>query len=163
MSTVHTAPELPAVGILAEMEPSNLNFLASYGRFVRPASGEVLIEQGKPQDSLYLILTGLVHVTATASERTLLVKTYGSGDAFGEVNLFDPANASASVIAKSDCVIWKISGAELEAFVDADPVAGNQLSKALLRALSRHLRAMNSKLAESEEKAALHSFWKSEE
>lgn len=161
MNPASAAPELPSVGILSELDPSNLAFLASYGKFVRPAEGDTLIEQGKPQDSLYIILTGIVHVTAQAGGRTLLVKTYGSGDSFGEVNLFDPASASASVVAKSDCTIWKISGSELEGFLNADPSAGVQLSAALLRSLSRHLRAMNAKLAESEDKAALHSFWKS--
>jgi CRP/FNR family cyclic AMP-dependent transcriptional regulator len=157
-----TAPELPAVGILCEMDPSHLAFLASYGKFVRPTDGDTIIEQGKGQDSRYIVLSGLVHVTATAGDRTLLVKAYGSGDAFGEVNLFDPGSASASVIAKSDCVIWRISAAELGSFLEADPVAGVQLTHALLRSLSKHLRAMNAKLAESEEKAALHSFWKSD-
>jgi CRP/FNR family cyclic AMP-dependent transcriptional regulator len=158
-----SAPELPAVGILAEMDPANLAFLAGYGRFLRPATDEVVIEQGNPQDSLHLVLAGVLHVTATAGGRTLLVKRFAAGDAFGEVNLFDPATASASVIAKSDCVLWKISGSELDGFFAADPAAGLELTKALLRSLSRHLRAMNAKLAESEEKSALHSFWKSSE
>ncbi len=163
MSDSSERPRLPAIGILSEMSPENLDFLSSYGKFVRPSQGEPLIEQDQPQDSLHILLSGILHVTASSGNRSMLMTSFGAGDAFGEVNLFDPAAASATVTAKSDCLVWKISGTELKGFFAAEPAAGLELTRALLHSMSRHLRAMNSKLAESEEKAAFHSFWNSPE
>lgn len=161
MSTSSPLPELPAIGFLADVDESHRAFLASFGSFVRPHAGEVLIEEGKAQENLYLILSGLLHVVAGAGGRDLLVASLGAGDSLGEVNIFDPATASASVIARSECLIWRISAAELEGFFEADPVAGVSFMTGLLRLAGHRIRAMNAKLAESEEKSALHSFWKS--
>jgi len=163
MSSSSPLPELPAIGFLSEVDASHREFLASFGSFVRPHSGESLIEEGKAQENLYLIISGVLHVVASAGGRNLLVATLGAGDSLGEVNVFDPdaANASASVIARSECLIWQISASELEGFFESDAEAGVAFMKGLLRLVGHRIRAMNSKLAESEEKAsAMQSFWK---
>ncbi|MCW1922144.1 cyclic nucleotide-binding domain-containing protein [Luteolibacter arcticus] len=153
-------PELPAIGFLADMDSSHREFLASFGKFVRPHDGESLIEEDKPQPNLYLILSGMLHVVSHAGGRNLLVASLGAGDSLGEVNIFDPGTASASVIARSECLIWQISEAELQGFFQDDPVGGIEFMKGLLRLEGKRIRAMNAKLAESEEKSALHSFWR---
>lgn len=159
MSSSSPLPELPAIGFLADMESPHRAFLASFGKFIRPAEGDVLIEEGQSQENLFLILSGLLHVTATAGDRNILVASLGAGDSMGEVNIFDPATASASVVARSECLIWEISSEELKGFLEADPVAGVEFMKGLLRLTGIRIRSMNAKLAESEEKAALHGFW----
>ena len=153
-------PELPAIGFLADMDPSHREFLASFGKFVRPHDGDALIEESKPQRNLYLILSGVLHVVSHAGGRNLLVASLGAGDSLGEINVFDPGTASASVIARSECLIWQISDSELAGFFADDPVAGIEFMKGLLRLEGKRIRAMNAKLAESEEKSALHSFWR---
>lgn len=153
-------PELPAIGFLADMDASHREFLAGFGKFVRPHDGESLIEEGKPQHNLYLILSGMLHVVSHAGGRNILVASLGSGDSLGEVNVFDPGTASASVIARSECLIWQIAETELAGFFQDDPVAGIEFMKGLLRLEGKRIRAMNAKLADSEEKSALHSFWR---
>lgn len=160
MSASNPPQELPAIGFLADMDASHRGFLASFGRFVRPHNGDVLIEEGKEQQSLYLILSGLLHVVAHSGGRNILVASLGAGDSLGEVNIFDPAQASASVFARSECLVWEITAEELKGFFEADPVAGIEFMKGLLRIEGKRIRAMNAKLAESEEKSALHSFWR---
>jgi CRP-like cAMP-binding protein len=153
-------PELPAIGFLADMDSSHRAFLASFGKFIRPHDGETLIEEGSGQSNLCLILSGLLHVVSHAGGRNLLVATLGAGDSLGEVNVFDPGTASASVIARSECLIWVISEPELRGFFEDDPVAGIEFMKGLLRLEGKRIRTMNAKLAESEEKSAFHSFWR---
>jgi CRP-like cAMP-binding protein len=113
MSASNPPQELPAIGFLADMDASHRGFLASFGRFVRPHNGDVLIDEGKEQQSLYLILSGLLHVVAHSGERNILVAALGAGDSLGEVNIFDPAQASASVFARSECLVWEITADEL--------------------------------------------------
>ena len=163
MSSSSLSTELPAVGFLTEVEPSHREFLTSFGKFLRPKNGEVVIEEGTPQNCLHLILSGMLHVVTAAGERSLLVATLGAGDSLGEVNVFDPASASASVIARSECLIWRITGDELAGFFAADPEGGIQLMQGLLRLSAKRIRAMNAKLVDSEEKASFHDFWKAGE
>jgi CRP-like cAMP-binding protein len=160
MSSSSPLPELPAIGFLADVDSSHREFLASFGKFIRPKNGETVIEEGAAQDCLFLILSGMLHVVTEAADRALLVATLGAGDSLGEVNVFDPATASASVIARSECLIWRIRDTELAAFFTADPEGAVELMRGLLRITARRIRAMNAKLVDSESKFSVHDFWK---
>jgi CRP-like cAMP-binding protein len=77
----------------------------------------------------------------------------------GEINLFDPDKASATAIARSDGLVWVLSRAELEAFLEADPAAGVAVLRGLLRQVSKRIRRMNEKLATAEERTSFHQFF----
>ena len=152
-------PELPAVGFLAEIPAEHRAFLTSFGKFLRPHNGEVFIAEGSAQESLNLVLAGTLHVVSSLSDHPLLLATLGEGDSLGEINLFDPAAASATVIARSECLIWSVTRSELDGLLDADPVVGIDVMKGLLRQLSRRIRHMNEKLVTAEQKSSTLDFW----
>ncbi len=151
--------ELPAVGFLADVAPEHRSFLACFGRFIRPQSGDVLITEGERQDALYMILSGTLHVISNAAERPMLLATLGEGDCFGEVNLFDPSTASATAVFRSSGLVWALSREELHAFLEADPAAGVAVLRGLLHQSASRIRHMNEKLASAEQRAAYHHFW----
>ena len=153
--------ELPAIGFLAEISAEHRAFLACFGRFLRPNNGDVLIQAGERQDCLYIILSGTLHIVANSAGRHVLLATLGSGDSLGEINLFDPDKASATAIARSNGLVWALSREELDGFLAADPMAGVDVLRGLLRQGSKRIRAMNDKLAAVEERASLHDFWTS--
>jgi CRP-like cAMP-binding protein len=155
------ANELPGIGFLADVSSEHRGFLACFGRFLRPQSGDVLIKEGEAQDSLYLILSGTLHVMAEVDGRQILLASFGEGESLGEVNLFDPATASATAVMRSPGVVWVLSRQELGAFLDSDPEAGVEVSKGLLKMLAHRIRGMNEKLASSEHRASMHNFWTS--
>ena len=151
-------PELPDVGFLAEVPSDHRAFLTGFGRFLRFHKDDIVIAEGTPQESLSLVLAGTMHVISTADERPILLATLGEGDSIGEINLFDPATASATVIARSECLTWSITRSELDGLVDADLTTGLSVMKGLLRQLSRRVRHMNEKLATSEK--WINDYWK---
>ena len=155
------ASELPAVGFLSDVSSEHRAFLACFGKFLRPESGEILIPEGAPQESLYVILSGTLHVVASHDDRPILLAAFGEGDSLGEINLFDPATASATAIVRSSGLIWTISREELEAFLEADPAAGVSVMRGLLRQVAKRIRSMNEKLATAEQRASIQNFWTS--
>src|SRR6187431_3017596 len=155
------ATELPAVGFLTEVSSEHRAFLACFGKFLRPENGEVLISEGDAQESLYVILSGTLHIVASADERPVLLASFGEGDSIGEINLFDPATASATAIIRNAGLIWTLSRDELEAFLEADPVAGVSVMRGLLRQVAKRIRSMNEKLATAEQRASIQNFWTS--
>lgn len=162
MTTPSTSlTELPAIGFLAEVSSEYRSFLACFGRFLRPQNGEVLIAEGERQESLYIILSGTLHVVSCAADRQMLLATLGEGDCIGEINLFDPATASATAIFRSNGLVWALSREELDAFQEADPAAAVTVLRGLLRQGSKRIRTMNAKLANAEEKASFHNIWTS--
>ncbi len=151
--------ELPDLGFLADVSSEHRSFLASYGRFLRPQPGEVLIAAGEPQESLYVILSGSVHITSEVSGRPMLLASLSGGDSIGEINLFDPATASATAVCRTAGLVWALSHRELDSFVTADPEAGVAVLRGLLALMARRIRGMNDKLATAEQRATMHNFW----
>jgi CRP-like cAMP-binding protein len=158
--TSPTPNQLPALGFLAGISEEHRSFLACFGKYHRPQSGDTVIVEGEAQDSLYVILAGKLHIVAGASSgQPMLLAALEPGDSMGEINLFDPGTASASAIVRSSALIWSLSRSELDAFIEADPVIGAAVLRALLGQLSKRIRVMNDKLATAEKKSWMHDFW----
>ncbi|NQX00569.1 Crp/Fnr family transcriptional regulator [bacterium] len=153
------ASELPNLGFLSEVSSEHRGFLALAGKFIHAKSGDVLIAEGDSQESLYLILSGTLHIVACLGDRPVLLAAFGEGDSIGEINLFDPATASASAIVRNSGVMWSLSRGELDAFLQADPEAGVAVLRGLLRQVAHRIRHMNDKLLTAEQRATFHSFW----
>jgi CRP-like cAMP-binding protein len=158
-TTDFDSPEIPALGIVASLEDEDRRLLSNYGEFLPVQPGQFLIEEGHPQDSLYFVISGLLHVTASVGEGTRLIARIEAGESLGEINVFDPGVASASVVARSFSQVWRANRADIDAFVAAYPEAGNRLLGGLLACMSKRIRHMNEKLVTAELESALRSFW----
>jgi CRP-like cAMP-binding protein len=153
--------ELPCVGFLSEVSSEHRSFLACFGKFVRPKTGDILIAEGDRQESLYVILSGIQHIVSSVGGRQVLIASLGEGDSMGEINVFDPSKASATAISRSDGFVWSISREEFDAFMEADPVAGVAVLRGLLCEVAKRIRRMNEKVTTAEERASFHNSWSS--
>ena len=159
MSDKLTRPELPCVGIVAGLEDGDRVLLSSYGEFLPAQAGQKIIQAGEAQESLYLVISGLLHVTIQVEGRAKLVARVEAGETLGEVNVFDPSTASASVVAQEFSQIWKASRQDIDDFVKAYPEAGATLLAGILTIMCRRIRHMNETLADSEAADILGKFW----
>jgi CRP-like cAMP-binding protein len=159
MSETFDRPEIPAAGIMSGLDEEDRRLLGDYGEFLPVHPEQCLIREGGEQDSLYFVISGVLHVHTDTKDKRTLVARVAAGETLGEVNLFDPATASASVTAKEFTQVWKANRADLEEFSAAYPAAANRLLSGLLAEMSRRLRRMNEKLSMREAEAAFHSFW----
>ncbi|MFD2257975.1 Crp/Fnr family transcriptional regulator [Luteolibacter algae] len=152
-------PELPNVGIVAEMEDADRALLGNYGEFLPAQPGQIIIEAGEEQEYLYFVISGLLHVTILVDGRNKLVSRVESGETLGEVNVFDPGKASATVTAQEFTQIWKANREDIDQFVKAYPEAGASLLTGIVSVMCRRIRNMNEKLADSESMEILGKFW----
>lgn len=159
MSDSFTRPEIPATGIMTDLADDDRQLLGDYGEFLPVHPDQMLIEEGGTQDSLYFIISGVLHVHTDTAEKRTLVARIGPGETLGEVNLFDPASASASVTAREFSQVWRANRGDLESFMDAYPAAAARLLAGILGEMSVRLRRMNERLATREQEAAFQSFW----
>jgi CRP-like cAMP-binding protein len=159
MSEKLTRSELPAVGIVAGMDANDRALLGNYGEFLPAQAGQLLIQAGEEQEYLYLVISGLLHVTIMAEGRVKLVARVEAGETLGEVNVFDPEKASATVTAQEFSQVWKANRADIDEFVKAYPVAGNTLMSGIITVMCRRIRGMNEKLADKEALDVLGKFW----
>jgi CRP-like cAMP-binding protein len=146
MIPVSPVPELPALGILTDLDSAARAALAACGECLDTRPGELVIEQGGAQDHLYIVLIGVLHARRTDTARDLLLGRIEAGESFGEVNLFDPGKAAAAVISAQSARLWRISRTGLRAFLTAHPAAGVELLEGIAATLSKRLRKMGDRV-----------------
>ena len=144
-------PQLPVIGIVANLNPEDVKVLESYGRFDSAKPGTVLIEQGISHGKLFLVISGLLHARRVDQDTDVLLGQVEEGEWLGEVDLFDPLEAVCSVITVGECQYWEITRDRLEEFINNCPSAGTLLLIGLATTLSRRIREVTRKLAEQTE------------
>ena len=159
MSQEFNSPQLPAMGLVAGLEEEDRLLLSGYGEFLPVQEDQPLIVEGQGQNSLYFVISGVLHVHTDRDEKRTLIARIQAGESIGEINIFDPGKASASVTAKSFSQVWKATREDFEAFVQAYPDAGNRLLTALITELSKRIRHMNEKLVTMEAGLSYQNFW----
>lgn len=84
----------------------------------RVAAGTIVIREGDESDDLFVIREGtfdVLSITTTTGGDTK-INDMGPGDVFGEIGLVERMPRTATVIATTDAVLWRIPGA---VFLDA--------------------------------------------
>jgi CRP-like cAMP-binding protein len=140
-------PELPALGLLSPLGDDDRNILSGYGDFLPVQSGDKLIEEGKDQNSLFVVISGALHATTMRGGHPVLLGKISRGESIGEVNLLDPAKASASVTAVEFSQVWRISCESLEEYMNAYPLPAAHLLVGIGKTLARRVRDVNEKVA----------------
>ncbi len=147
MSSDLNHPELPAIGFVAALTDDDRQILSGYGEFLPVHDSSNLIEEGQAQDCLYFVISGRLHATTEVDGRRVLLGRLGRGDLVGEVNVFDPNKASATVTAMEFAQIWRIDRPMIESFMQDNPTGAAQLLVHIATQLSKRLRETNEKVA----------------
>ena len=106
---------------------------------VREVEGEeVLIEAGKPNNFLYVLLAGQLSVRLELKLDPIAI--LGPGEFVGELSLIDGQPTSADVVSEDKCRLLVIEEKTLWSLIDACPQVGSNL----LFVLSQRLRYGNS-------------------
>ncbi len=140
---------LRAIPFLRELNDQELSTFASLLTTRECKPGERILEEGTPPDTFYIIADGVIHVRRRANTRELLLARLGAGGFFGEINLFDPGLATASIYTIKPTRLMCISYSQFHAFMDENLRAGYKISSGLMAEMSRRLRATSARLVNS--------------
>ena len=146
MSTNLSMPKLPALGILEPLGDDDRDILSGYGEFLPASADKPIIQEGLDQNSLFFVISGKLHATSMRAGHMVLLGTIGRGETVGEMNLLDPAKASATVTAVEFSQVWRIDGAALEQYINEYPKAAAWLLIGVGRTIARRLRNVNEKV-----------------
>jgi CRP-like cAMP-binding protein len=135
---------LGRVPVFAELPAADLEQIADVSHPRRFAAGEAVFREGDASNTCYIVRAGHARaVREHADGRALTLATFGPGDIFGELAMFDDDRRSATVEAIEPLEALAILGADMRRLMEQRP----QLAIALAAALSRRLRATNERLA----------------
>jgi len=141
-----TVNQLSATQVLAGYSEADREILSAYGEFITFKEKATVIKEKNTQDSLYFVIKGTLKAIHQLEVGATPVGTIRTGEWFGEVNIFDPSEASADVVAQVETQVWRISRTKLEAFLNAHPHLGCELLLGVAEVLARRTRDMVSKL-----------------
>lgn len=83
-------------------------------------AGEVIIEEGQSDDTIYVIRSGEAQVIHNGE----VLATLGEGELFGEMALIDNLPRSATVVALTDTVVVPVNRDHFYALLQRTPVFG---------------------------------------
>lgn len=103
------------------------------------AAGQFIFKAGDPGETMYIINEGEVEIL-DGSGTTL--ETAGPGSIVGELALIDDTPRSATVVAKTDCLLVAVNRRRFEFMVQETPFFG----LAVMKVLADRLRRTNAKI-----------------
>ena len=143
-STHETVELLGQVPVFAPLAASDLELVAEVCHPRRFGAGEVIFREGDESNTCYVVRTGHARaVREHADGRQIALATFGPGDIFGELAMFDDERRSATVETIDPVEALAILGPDMRRLMLRRP----QLAVALAGSLARRLRATNERLA----------------
>lgn len=144
MSDLLSSPTLPSFSWIGHLKPDDRELLSSYGEFFPGHPGNVIIEEGSMQTEVFVVISGKLEVRASQEDGSeLVLAQVGPGETLGEISLFDPGPAAATVSAIEFSQLWRIADDDLIHFMEENPGAGNVLLRTLATILAQRLRQIN--------------------
>src|SRR5271168_2761867 len=139
-----TKPTLPTFSWIGHLKEDDRELLSSYGEFFPGHPGNIIIEEGAMQTEVVVVISGKLEVHAKQDDGSeILLAQIGPGETLGEISLFNPGPAAATVTAVEFSQLWRIADADLIHFMEENPGAGNVLLRTLASILAQRLRQIN--------------------
>jgi hypothetical protein len=139
---------LRRIKVLGEMSDEQLERFARFMSVEKIPQRSLVVKQGEPGDTMYLILEGELRVCIMLNGKETLLATLTVGDFFGDVSLFDHGPRSADVIANTDSTLLRISSSAVEELSKDAPQVANMFLRRIGQTLSARMRANNRRLAD---------------
>jgi len=110
-------------------------------------AGEVLVEQDRPGEALWVLRKGTARVLRKAGERDEVLARMGPGSPAGEMALVDDAPTSARVVAEVDGEAFVVTRDRFQKLLALNDKMGVKLLRFFVQTLARRLRSTSERLA----------------
>ncbi len=141
-TTVSTAA-LKSVPMFASFAEDQLRTLVTLVSRRNAPRGSVIMREGDPVDSLYIVVSGRLKVMMGESDgKEVILGILGPGEFFGEMGLIDDRPRSATVIAIEPCVLLSVTKHAFKKCL----LENYEVAMTVLRVLVRRLREADRKI-----------------
>jgi CRP/FNR family transcriptional regulator, cyclic AMP receptor protein len=142
--TEDTAALLGAIPVFEELSRADLEQVAAVAVPRRFGGGEAVFHEGDDSDTCYIVRAGHARALREHQDgRQITLATFGPGDIFGELAMFDDERRSATVEATDELEVLGILGGDMRRLLRLHP----DMAVKLVISLGRRLRAANERLA----------------
>jgi CRP-like cAMP-binding protein len=143
-SSAEVVELLGRVPVFSALEEADLQRIAQLAVPRGYEAGQVVFREGDRSDTCYVVHAGHARAVHDHGDgRTITLATFGPGDIFGELALFEDERRSATVEALEPTNALAVLGPDMRRLMAEHP----QIAMRLLIALARRLRESNERLA----------------
>jgi hypothetical protein len=146
MTGAVTPGTLRRIKILAGLSDAQLAHLVDYLELQRISQWEVIVKQGDPGDAMFLILEGELRARVITNGRETTLATFGPGEFFGDMALFDHGPRSADVVANADSTVLRLSFTAFDRLTREAPALATPFLQSTAQTLAARIRADNKRL-----------------
>ncbi len=135
---------LGRVPVFSTLELPDLERIAEMAVPRSFAPGQAVFKEGDASDTCYIVREGHARAIRTHGDgRTITLATFGPGDIFGELAMFEDELRSATVEAIEPTSVVAVLGPDMRRLMNEHP----QIATRLVIALGRRLRETNERLS----------------
>jgi len=142
---------LKRIPILQDLDEEEIRRLLKITRPLRYPKGAVILKEGEPGESMYIIEEGMVEISKSLvmkwgredyQDRDKILTKLSAEDhaIFGEVALFEQNRRTASVVALTDSLLLEISKADFLRLAEENPWIGYKITRNIAQLLCSRLR-----------------------
>ncbi len=137
---------LGRVPAFATLEEADLQRIAQVAVPREFAPGQTVFREGDASDTCYVVRSGQARAIRTNPDgRAITLATFGPGDIFGELAMFEDERRSATVQAIESTTVIGVLGPDMRRLMGEHP----EIATRLVIALGRRLREMNERLSQA--------------
>ncbi len=137
--------------LFSGLTPPDVEQLCRDSQRITAAPGTLVIREGEPGDSLFLVLDGKLEVSKREGDQDVLLAVRGPGEVVGEMSLLEQGPRSASAHAVQTTEILEIGQESFRRVLEKNPEAAAKV----LRAMASRLRSTEASLMQREKLASL--------
>jgi CRP-like cAMP-binding protein len=141
-----TPGSLRRIKILADLNDAQLSHLSDFLEPQNIPQWSMVVRLGDPGDAMYFVLEGELRARVMTGDRETILSTFGAGEFFGDIALFDHGPRSADVLANVDSVVLRLSSVAFERLAKEAPALATPFLQATSRTLASRIRADNKRL-----------------
>lgn len=130
-----------------DLDEKELELLISHNKFMNFSPGEIILQQGKRNVGMYIILKGTALVTGKIlGEGGTYISTLGPGNLLGEISLIEKRECPASAIASSPVECLLISNEYFAVLSLLFPETKYKILTAITKEVTGRLKDMHKKI-----------------
>ena len=126
-----------------ELEKEECKVFADIMSIQKLADGDILIKEGEPETTLYLLAEGKLSVSSNVEGNDMTMYTMKKGECAGTRSFIDATKRKATLTASGDCVVYTLKPNVFESLLDKSPRVVFKIMRALFRVTHSNLTRMN--------------------
>lgn len=141
---------LRSVSLFRDLDDASLSTLGALLIAKKASAGTIIFRELDESDSLYIVEAGEVVISKhVQGPLDVVLTTFGRGDFFGEMGLFDAALRSATAQAKIDALLWQLDRKAFLHILSDRPKIAAKICYRLIGVFIERLRSTNEQAREA--------------